>query len=243
MEAAVFQLLPLGAWLGALIVITVVTWLFYRLTTHIEKNVAWLQGPVGAVTVKFGGPAALFVFLVLLSKAYIPDHTLVELTGHVTDGDGNPMPNLYVESAEYSGKTNAKGKFTVDVPYSKSGKYDLVTYDENFGYLFTHPFIEKRDAVKISDFPNPGKTEIVAKDLKDQDDNSLKNVRIFVKMIARPEYTDYEPGKVAHIGIERRKYRVVITNQDDKEIYKEDFDVQPGVKNYVPTPITVRHPN
>jgi len=46
MSAAFEQMLPLAAWLFLLLVTTLTTWVFYKLTTHLGKNVAWLQGPI-----------------------------------------------------------------------------------------------------------------------------------------------------------------------------------------------------
>src|SRR5262245_7994954 len=83
MLAVIAKIRPLAAWLMVVLVTTAVTWLFYLLTSSIKANVAWLQGPIGKLSVKFGGPAALFIALLLLSRSYIPDQALVTLRGKV----------------------------------------------------------------------------------------------------------------------------------------------------------------
>jgi hypothetical protein len=100
MSAAFEQMLPLAAWLFLLLITTLTTWVFYKLTTHLGKNVAWLQGPVGSLTVKFGGPAALFFALLWLGHGYVPKETLVRLEGDVTSVSGRPVSDVWVVSAE-----------------------------------------------------------------------------------------------------------------------------------------------
>src|SRR5262249_49698934 len=113
MQAAFEQMLPLAAWLVLLLVTTLTTWVFYKLTSQVGRNVSWLQGPVGSLTVKFGGPAALFFVLLGFGRAYIPSETLVQLEGDVTDVNGSPVKDVWVVSAQYAGRTDDNGKFNV----------------------------------------------------------------------------------------------------------------------------------
>jgi hypothetical protein len=70
-----YQLLPLGVWLFVVILITLIVWLFYTLTTRMKNNVAWLQGPVGKLVGEIGGPVVIFIVLILLSAEFIPKYT------------------------------------------------------------------------------------------------------------------------------------------------------------------------
>lgn len=243
MQAEIFQIVsqPLIAWLLALIVVTIVTGLFFRFTSKYETSLAEVAGHLGALGVKFGGPAALFVFLILMTKSYIPDQATVTLKGQVTDEDANPVPNISIVPVKYAGRTNQNGEFSITVPHEPNDQYDVLSFDDNFGMLLIRGLpIINRDQVKIDGFPSSDKTSIVARDLRDQDNNPIDNVRISAQMLSRPQFVMYKDGREATINIQPRKYRIIISSDNNEEIYREDFLIESGMRFHIPSPITVR---
>jgi hypothetical protein len=243
MSAAIEQMLPLAAWLLLLLVTALTTWVFYKLTTHLGKNVAWLQGPIGSLTVKFGGPAALFFALLWLGHGYVPKETLVRLRGDVTNVNGNPVSDVWIVSAEYAGRTDENGKFDVMVPRSGNSQYDLVIYGLFDSKFENGMLVNDKNNVKIRDFPDPTNTTLVVKELTDQDGKPIDGPRIFVKTIARPQGGEYRVGGDLKIDIERRKYSVELHDAHDKVLYSEQFEISPGKRFELPNSISMeRHP-
>jgi hypothetical protein len=243
MSAAIEQMLPLAAWLLLLLVTTLTTWAFYRLTSQIGKNVAWLQGPVGSLTVKFGGPAALFLALLWFGHGYVPGETMVRLEGDVTNVNGSPVSNVWVVSTEHAAKTDENGKFAVMVPRSANAQYDLVVFDLFDSKFENGMLVNDKSNVKIRDFPDPTNTMLVVKDLTDQDGKPLDGYRVFVDSMARPKGPEYRMGGDLKIDIERRKYSVELRDEHDKVVYTEQFEVSPGRRFEFPKAIRVeRHP-
>ena len=239
MQVAFEQLLPLVAWLLLVLVSTLITWVFYKLTSQVGRNVAWLQGPVGSMTVKFGGPTALFFALLWLSHFYIPGGTLIQLEGDVTDVNGAPVKDAWIVSAQYAGRTDDHGKFAITVPRSSNAQYDLVAYS-SFDFRFENGIlVTDKHNVRIRDFPDPASTVLVAKKLTDRDGVPINGVRIFVESMARPQGREYHTGDNVKIDIERRKYSVVLKDENGKVVYTEQFDVNPGTRFELPTAISV----
>jgi hypothetical protein len=243
MQAAIEQMLPLAAWLLLLLVTALTTWVFYKLTSQVGRNVAWLQGPIGSLTVKFGGPAALFFALLWLGHGFVPGVTLVRLEGDVTDVNGHPVQDVWIVSAQYAGRTDDRGRFAVTVPRSDNSQYDLVVYS-SFDFKFENGMlVNDKNAVRIRDFPDPSNTILVAKELTDRDGKPIDGVRVFVESMARPQGREYRMGGDVKIDIERRKYSVIFKDEHDKVIYTEQFQVNPGMRFQLPTAIPVeRHP-
>ena len=243
MSAAFEQMLPLAAWLFLLLVTTLTTWVFYKLTTHLGKNVAWLQGPIGSLTVKFGGPAALFFALLWLGHGYVPKETLVRLEGDVTSVSGSPVSEVWVVSAEYAARTDENGKFSVMVPRSGNSQYDLVVYGLFDAKFENGMLVNDKNNVKIRDFPDPTNTTLVVKDLTDQDGKPIVGARIFVDSMARPQGKEYRTGGDMKIDIERRKYSVELRDEHNNVLYSEQFEVSPGKTFQLPNEIRLeRHP-
>jgi hypothetical protein len=239
MQAFVEQLLPLAAWLLLLLVTALTTWVFYKLTSQVGRNVAWLQGPIGSLTVKFGGPAALFFALLWLGHGYVPGETLVRLEGDVTDVNGQPVQDVWIVSAQYAGRTDDRGKFTVTVPRSSNSQYDLVVYS-SFDFKFENGMlVNDKNAVRIRDFPDPSHTVLVAKELTDQDGRPIDGVRVFVESMARPQGRIYRAGGDMRIDIERRKYSVIFKDERDTVLHAEQFELNPGMRFQLPSAIQI----
>jgi hypothetical protein len=242
MQSALEQMLPLAEWLLLLLATTLTTWAFYKLTTQVGRNVAWLQGPVGSLTVKFGGPAALFLALLWLGNGHIAGETLVQLEGDVTDVNGNPVKDAWIVSTQYAGRTDEHGKFAVKVPRSSNSQYDLVVYGL-FDFKFDNGILVSDNSnVRIRDFPDPTSTVLVAKGLTDRDGKPIDRVRVFVDSVARPQGREYHSGDEVKIDIERRTYSVEFKDENDKPVYTEQFHVNPGTRFELPKDIPIERP-
>ena len=242
MQAMLEQMMPLAAWLVLLLATTFTTWAFYKLTSQIGRNVAWLQGPIGSLTVKFGGPAALFLALLWFGHGYIPGEALVRLEGDVTDVNGTPVTDAWVVSAQYAGRTDDRGKFAVTVPRSRNSQYDLVVYSP-FDFKFDNGIqVSDEGNVRIKDFPDPLNTVHVAKELTDRDGKPIDGVRISVKPTVRPQDREYHAGDDVNIRIERRKYSIEFTDEHHKVVYTEQFYVNPGMRFELPQAISIERP-
>jgi hypothetical protein len=222
-----------------LLTTTFATWIFYTLTSQIGQNVAWLQGPIGSLTVKFGGPAALFFVLLWLGHAYVPYETLITLAGEVTNESETPVKDVWVVSAAYAGKVDEHGKFTVTVPRASNSQYDLVVFNA-FDFKFVDGILVNDSSdVKIKDFPDPNKTTIIAKELTDQDRKPINGVRVYVESIARPQGGEYRSEGDMRVEIDRRKYSVKLADESNKVIYDEQFTLNPGLTFELPQPLTI----